>query len=74
MKVFDNGPGISIDMTDMPVYDYFAGIEIRGSSSQMFLKKSYGLETWDAQQNTCRHQLAGHAVRVGLDPERQFHG
>lgn len=27
------------------------GIEIRGSSSQQFPKKSYGLETWDAQGN-----------------------
>lgn len=27
------------------------GIEIRGQSSQMFPKKSYGLETWDAEGN-----------------------
>lgn len=28
-------------------YEGIAGIEIRGASSQMFDKKSYGLETWD---------------------------
>ena len=32
-------------------YDGHAGIEIRGSSSQSFPKKNYGIETWDAQGN-----------------------
>lgn len=59
MKVIDNGPGNFNRMTDVPVYDYYAGIEIRGSSSQMFLKKSYGLETWDAQQNIIDTSMLG---------------
>ena len=48
MKIIDNGAGQRNYVTDAPVYDQFAGIEIRGSSSQMFPKKSYGFETWDA--------------------------
>jgi subtilisin-like proprotein convertase family protein len=42
-----NGPGQRNFITDSLNYDGFAGIEIRGSSSQMFPKKSYGFETWD---------------------------
>jgi subtilisin-like proprotein convertase family protein len=42
-----NGPGQTNYMTDSLNYHGFAGIEIRGSSSQMFPKKSYGFETWD---------------------------
>lgn len=49
MKIIDNGPGIRNYLTDT-VYQYngFIGIEIRGSSSQSFPKKSYGLETRDS--------------------------
>jgi subtilisin-like proprotein convertase family protein len=47
MKIIDNGPGERNFITDTPVYNGYAGIEIRGSSSQMFPKKSYGFETWD---------------------------
>jgi spore coat protein CotH len=32
---------------DLPVFSQRIGIEIRGSSSQMFPKKQYGFETWD---------------------------
>ncbi|MCB9024376.1 MAG: CotH kinase family protein [Lentimicrobiaceae bacterium] len=49
MKVIDNGQGQRNYVSDNPVYDAYAGIEIRGSSSQMFPKKSYGFETWDSQ-------------------------
>jgi len=42
-----NGPGARNHLTDTLNYQGFAGIELRGSSSQMFPKKSYGFETWD---------------------------
>ncbi len=49
MGIIDNGSG-SINQLSDPYNDYdgYVGIEIRGSSSQLFPKKSYGLETWDA--------------------------
>ena len=49
MQIIDNGPGIINSTTD-PANGYAGkiGIEIRGSSSQTFPKKSYGFETWDA--------------------------
>lgn len=59
MKIIDNGPGQRNHLTDTPVYDNHAGIEIRGSSSQMFPKKSYGFETWDAQGNELETSLLG---------------
>ena len=33
------------------------GIEISGSSSQMFPKKSYGFETWDEENNDLNVEL-----------------
>jgi len=36
-----------ISKLDLISYDGNIGIEIRGASSQMFPKKSYGFETWD---------------------------
>jgi hypothetical protein len=59
MKVIDNGGGNFNHLTDTPQYDYYAGFEIRGSSSQMFLKKSYGLETWDSLMNPVDTSLLG---------------
>lgn len=35
------------------------GIEIRGSSSQMFPKKSFGVETWDAEGNDINASFFG---------------
>jgi len=52
LKIFNKGPGIRNYITDMPEYAGRAGIEIRGSSSQMFPKKSYGFESWDASNNS----------------------
>lgn len=40
-------------------YDGIAGIEIRGASSQMFDKKSYGLETWDDNNEDIDVSLLG---------------
>ncbi|MDP1676777.1 MAG: CotH kinase family protein [Bacteroidota bacterium] len=48
MGIIDNGPGVRNNLTD-PFNHYKGkiGIEIRGSSTQMFPKKQYGLETRD---------------------------
>ncbi|CAN5567575.1 hypothetical protein BH11BAC2_BH11BAC2_04350 [soil metagenome] len=48
MKVIDNGAGIRNNLSDtIYAYDGNIGIEIRGSSSQGFPKKSFGFETRD---------------------------
>ncbi|MFS4493699.1 CotH kinase family protein [Maribacter sp. 2308TA10-17] len=48
-------PKIPADFTiienEQTLYSGNMGIEIRGSSSQQFPKKSYGFETWDAEGN-----------------------
>ncbi len=59
MKIIDNGEGQYNHTTDTPQYDSWAGIEVRGSSSQMFLKKSYGFETWDSLENPVDTSLLG---------------
>ncbi len=49
MQVINNGPGIVNRVEDAPTdYDGRIAIEIRGSSSQMFPKKSFRLELQDA--------------------------
>ena len=46
MRVVDNGPGQVNRVADPPNgYDGFVGIEVRGSSTQMFPKKQYAVET-----------------------------
>ncbi len=40
-------------------YNAQIGIEVRGSSSQMFPKKSYGFETWDVNGNAIDSSLLG---------------
>ncbi len=59
MKIIDNPVGERNHVDDPPAYDAFAGIEIRGSSSQMFPKKSYGFETWDEQGEELKVSLLG---------------
>lgn len=44
---------------DKVTYEGIAGIEIRGASSQMFDKKSYGLETWDSNNEDINVSLLG---------------
>lgn len=45
MKIINNGPGNRNNLSDTPNdYDGHIGIELRGQSSQMFDKKSYGIE------------------------------
>jgi hypothetical protein len=47
-KIIYNGEGKINKITDSPNhYNGLAGIEIRGSSSQLFPKKGYGIELWD---------------------------
>ncbi|MEN9332800.1 MAG: hypothetical protein RLZZ94_1890, partial [Bacteroidota bacterium] len=49
MQIIDNGAGIRNYITDtVYTYDGHIGIEVRGSSSQTFPKKSFGFETWDS--------------------------
>ncbi|MDZ7646658.1 MAG: hypothetical protein U5K54_05440 [Cytophagales bacterium] len=48
MGIIDNGPGVANNSTDpFSNYDGKIGIEIRGSSSQMFPKKQFGIELQD---------------------------
>ncbi len=48
LKIIYNGAGKINNITDAPThYDGFAGVEYRGSSSQGFPKKGYGVELWD---------------------------
>jgi len=51
----------SIDILedDVVIEAHQIGIEIRGSSSQMFDKKSYGFETWDENGEDLNVELAG---------------
>jgi hypothetical protein len=60
MDIIYNGPGQVNRMTDKPNhYSGFIGIETRGSSSQMFPKKSYGIELWDDKNNSKDASLFG---------------
>src|SRR5690606_27410745 len=50
MKIINNGPGMINHSSDEPNdYNGKIVIEIRGSSSQMFPKKQYGIELWDEE-------------------------
>ncbi len=60
MQIVDNGPGQRNAVTDAPTgYDGFIGIEVRGSTSQLFPKKQYGVETWDADGDDIDVSLLG---------------
>lgn len=60
MQIIDNGPGVRNFLSDTPnVYNGNIGIELRGSSSQGFPKKSFGLETWDSLSNDSAVSLFG---------------
>ena len=48
LKIIDNGPGKRNNLTDAPTFSSKIGIELRGSSSQQFPKKPYGIELRDA--------------------------
>jgi hypothetical protein len=60
LGIIDNGPGARNNISDpYNHYNAKAGIEIRGSSSQMFPKKQYGVELWDAHGNDLDHPMLG---------------
>lgn len=60
MAIIDNGPGNMNNQYDPPNdYDGYIGIEVRGESSQMFPKKSYGFETRDELGGNLNVSLLG---------------
>ena len=60
VKVVDNGSGKFNTVLDtQSQYDGYAGIEIRGQSSQMFPKKSYDMELRDQQGAEVKASLMG---------------
>ena len=71
MRIVDNGPDNRNDITG-PFNDYDGpiGIEIRGSSSTMFEKKSYGVEIWDDLNNDTTASILG----MPEESDWVFHG
>lgn len=60
MGIIDNGTGAFNSVSDSyNDYDGFIGVELRGSSSQMFPKKSYGIETRDSDGEDLNVELLG---------------
>lgn len=67
MGIIDNGPGQRNNVTD--AHNNYSGriaIELRGSSSQMFPKKQYALETQDNLGNNLNVPL------LGMPPENDW--
>jgi len=58
-SIVDNGPGVRNYVEGIPTFTHNVGIEIRGSSSQSFPKKSYGFETWDGLNNSVDTTILG---------------
>jgi hypothetical protein len=59
LKIYNKGAGQRNYLTDVPEFDGYSGIELRGSSSQSFPKKSYGFESWDALGNSIDTSFLG---------------
>ncbi|MCX6150264.1 MAG: CotH kinase family protein [Ignavibacteriales bacterium] len=60
LKIINNGEGNRNNITDVPNdYNGKIGIELRGSSSQMFPKKQYSLETRDSLGNPLDSHVLG---------------
>ena len=60
MGIIDNGPGLRNNLADpFNHYNGKIGIEVRGSSSQMFPKKQYAIETRDALGGELEVSLLG---------------
>ena len=63
MGVIDNGAGFTNNVNDpFTTYDGRIEIEIRGSTSQQYPKKSYGLETQDVLGNNLNVSFLGMPV------------
>jgi subtilisin-like proprotein convertase family protein len=65
LSVYDKATGRN-SLADNPAYAGKVGIELRGSSSSQFPKRSYGLELWDA------NGLAIDTGLLGLPPESDW--
>ena len=59
LKIYNRGNGIRNFLTDAPQFNGNCGIEVRGSSSQQFPKKSYGFETWSINGTSIDTSLLG---------------
>ena len=60
MGIIYNGADVRNNLTDgFNDYNGKIGIEIRGSSSQMFPKKQFGIELWDVNSNSIDAPLLG---------------
>jgi hypothetical protein len=60
MGIIDNGPGVRNNLTDpFNGYNSRIGIEVRGSSTQQFPKKQYGIETRDSTGGDITVSLLG---------------
>ncbi|HET6991080.1 MAG TPA: CotH kinase family protein, partial [Bacteroidia bacterium] len=60
MGIIYNGVGIRNHVIDpWNNYNGHAGIEVRGSSSQQFPKKSYAIQTWDSTGQTINASILG---------------
>jgi subtilisin-like proprotein convertase family protein len=59
LKIINNGPGARNYINDPPQFIGNSGVERRGSLSQVFPKKSYGIETWDASGKDLDTSLLG---------------
>ena len=60
MGIIYNGPGVRNNLTDaFNNYNGKVGIEIHGHSSQMFPMKSYGIELWDASDESQDKSILG---------------
>src|SRR5436190_179784 len=60
MGIIDNGPGVKNNITDpFNNYNGKVGIELRGSSSQTFPKKQFGIELRDNDNKDIEQSLLG---------------
>ena len=59
LKIYNRGNGTRNFLTDAPQFNGNCGIEVRGSSSQQFPKKSYGFETWSINGTSIDTSLLG---------------
>lgn len=60
MTISYNGAGKTTTLTDKPtVYNGKIGIEYRGSSSQSFPKKPYGIELWNSKNEDTTASILG---------------
>ena len=59
LKIYYRGNGTRNFLTDAPQFNGNCGIEVRGSSSQQFPKKSYGFETWSINGTSINTSLLG---------------